>query len=125
MVGTLVATALPSLELASQVVNAVVSGSSAAELSVPSRAKCKQVHLFVTGSQTLVRIGMSRLSFGSDMVAPPLSGTMPRPLPLPPLAWIGPLPAEPLVPRSGGGGVSPPPQASVSVRLEASIKADE
>src|SRR6478609_5202992 len=70
----LVATAVPSLFSLSQVVKAVVSGSFAADVSVPSMAKRKQVQL-PAASHAFSRIGMSRLSLGSKVVC----GTLPLP----------------------------------------------
>ena len=117
LVGMLVATAVPSLFVLSQVVNAVVSGSVAAEVSVPSMANCRQVHL-PAASQTLLRIGTSRVSFGSAPVLAPVPVSML--LPLPPLPVIGPLPP----PARTKVDVSDEPalQARVNAKLEASTK---
>jgi hypothetical protein len=70
LLDTIVTVAVPSLLPFSQSMNGCVSFSTAADCSVPSKAKRRQVHLLFA-SHTFFRTGKSRMSVGSTPVTGP------------------------------------------------------
>src|SRR5687767_7997373 len=115
----MVTTAVPPLLVFSQSTKGWVSVSSAADVSVPSSASRRHVQLPAV-SHVLVRMGRSRVSFGSTVLLPLLPAvTMLPPVPmeppvlppLPPVVTIPP-PVPPFSSPPSGAGAALHPSAT-------------